>query len=105
MPPETLGPGRRTSVRLEATSHDIGVHAVTLRATDESGAPLGSEARFSVRSSNVSTVIWVIMAVGGALLLVAIVIRLVRRIRRRKSTHGPLLPRDTTGRAGQEVDA
>lgn len=105
VPPETLGPGRRTSVRLEATSHDIGVHAVRLLATDESGAPLGSEARFSVRSSNVSTVIWVIMAVGGALLLVAIVIRLVRRIRRRKSTHGPLLPRDTTGRAGQEVDA
>ena len=69
VPPETLGPGRRTSVRLEATSHDIGVHAVTLLATDESGAPLGSEARFSVRSSNVSTVIWVIMAVGGALLL------------------------------------
>ena len=105
VPPETLGPGRRTSVRLEATSHDIGVHAVTLMATDESGAPLGSEARFSVRSSNVSTVIWVIMAVGGALLLVAIVIRLIRRLRRRKSTHGPLLPRDTTGRTGQEVDA
>jgi hypothetical protein len=105
VPPETLGPGRRTSVRLEATSHDIGVHAVTLLATDEAGAPLGSQARFSVRSSNVSTVIWVIMAVGGALLLVAIVIRLIRRLRRRKSTHGPLLPRDTTGRTGQEVDA
>jgi hypothetical protein len=102
--PETLGPGRRTSVRLEATSHNIGVHAVTLVATDTQGNPVGSQARFSVRTSHVSTVIWVIMAVGGGLLLLAIVIRLIRRIRRRKSTHGPLLPHDV-GRPGQQVDA
>ena len=40
--PVTLGPGRRTAIRLEATSHDIGVHAVTLVATDSEGTPLGS---------------------------------------------------------------
>ncbi len=90
--PVTLGPGRRTSVRLEASSADIGVHAVTLLTTDADGVPLGSETRFVVRTSHVSTVIWVIMGAAGGLLLVAIVVRLFRRIRRRQSTHGPLLP-------------
>jgi Family of unknown function (DUF6049) len=103
--PVTLGPGRRTSIRLQASSHDIGVHPVTLVTTDAAGVPLGSSARFSVRTSNVSTVIWVIMAIGGGLLLIAIVVRLYRRIRRRKTTHGPLLPRERTDRPGQELKA
>jgi O-antigen ligase len=54
-------------------------------------------------------VIWVIMGVGGGLLFLAIVIRLIRRIRRRKATHGPLLPRDPAGSrrqpSGQELNA
>jgi hypothetical protein len=58
-----------------------------------------------VRTSNVSTVIWVIMAIGGGLLLLAIVVRLYRRIRLRKSTHGPLLPKERTDRPGQELNA
>jgi hypothetical protein len=70
---------------------------------------LGSLTQFSVRTSRVSTVIWVIMAAGGALLFLAIVIRLVRRVRRRKATHGPRLPRDpdrhSTGLPGQELNA
>jgi hypothetical protein len=103
--PVTLGPGRRTSIRLEASSNDIGVHSVTLVATDASGAPLGGSARFSVRTSNVSTVIWVIMGIGGALLLLAIVVRLYRRIRRRKTTHGPLLPRERPDVSDQGLKA
>lgn len=101
--PVTLGPGRRTSVRLQAHSTDIGVHAVTLRATDATGVPLGSSTQFSVRTSNVSTVIWLVMAAGGFVLLLAIGIRVVRRIRRRKATHGPLLPHETAPRPEQEL--
>jgi hypothetical protein len=101
--PVTLGPGRRTSVRLQAHSSDIGVHAVTLRVTDPTGVPLGSVAQFSVRTSNVSTVIWLVMAGGAALLLLTIGIRLVRRVRRRKATHGPLLPRESSPRPEQEL--
>jgi hypothetical protein len=95
--PVTLGPGRRTAIRLQARSSEIGVHSVTLKVVDVDGRPLGSETRFSVRTSNVSTVIWVVMGVGGALLLLAIVVRLYRRIRRRRATHGPLLSRSRTG--------
>jgi hypothetical protein len=101
--PVTLGPGRRTSVRLQAHSTDISVHAVTLRATDASGDPLGSSVQFSVRTSHVSTVIWLVMAAGGIVLLLAIVIRIVRRVRRRKATHGPLLPREAAPRPEQEL--
>ncbi|MEO5710558.1 MAG: DUF6049 family protein [Nocardioidaceae bacterium] len=92
--PRTLGPGQRTAIRLQASSNDIGVHAVTLVTTDAEGNPLGSLTQVSVRSSRVSTVIWVIMAAGGVLLFVAIAVRLFRRVRRRKSTHGPRLPRE-----------
>ena len=101
----TLGPGRRTAIRLEATSQDIGVHAVTLVATDSEGTPLGSLTQVSVRTSRVSTVIWVIMAAGGVLLFLAIGVRLFRRVRRRKSTHGPRLPRDKSALPGQELNA
>jgi hypothetical protein len=103
--PVTLGPGRRTSIRLEVRSNDIGVHSVTLRVTDPFGAPLGSRAQFNVRTSHVSTIIWVIMGGGAALLFLAIAVRLLRRIRRRQATHGPLLPRDPNDRRGQELKA
>jgi hypothetical protein len=110
--PVTLGPGRRTAIRLNASSHDIGVHPVTLIATTADGTPLGSQTQFTVRTSHVSTVIWVIMGVGGGLLFLAITVRLVRRIRRRKATHGPLLARDRAGSpnqpnqpSGQELNA
>ena len=65
-----------------ATAQDIGVHAVTLLPPTPPGCP-SAQTRFSVRAEQVSTVIWVIIGVGVGLLLVAIVVRLVRRIRRR----------------------
>jgi hypothetical protein len=103
--PRTLGPGRRTAIRLRASADDIGVHAVTLVATDGEGNPTGSVTQFNVRTSRVSTVIWVIMAIGGTLLFLAIAVRLFRRVRRRKSTHGPRLTRQNPGPAGQELGA
>ena len=90
--PVRLGPGERTAVRLEARSDGIGVHAVTVYATTADGTPVGAITQFNVRTSHVSTVIWVIMAIGAAVLFLAIVIRLIRRVRRRRRTHGPLLP-------------
>jgi len=101
----TLGPGRRTAIRLPASSKDIGVHAVTLIVTDSDGNPLGSLTQVSVRTSRVGIVIWVIMAAGAALLFLAIGVRLYRRVRRRKSTHGPRLPRDQRRVPGQELNA
>jgi hypothetical protein len=81
------------------------VHAVTLIVTDSDGNPLGSLTQVSVRTSRVGIVIWVIMAAGAALLFLAIGVRLYRRVRRRKSTHGPRLPRDQHRLPGQELNA
>jgi hypothetical protein len=87
----TLAPGQRQPVRLRADATRVGVHPVTLRATTESGTALGPAVEFSVRTSNVGTVIWFVMAAGAGILVVAVVARIVRRVRARKATHGPLL--------------
>jgi hypothetical protein len=88
--PVTLGPGQRASVRMKATTGDIGVHSVTLVPVNADGKALGNVTRFNVRSSQVGLVIWVIMGVGGAVLLVMIVMRIVRRVsRRRKASAEP----------------
>jgi hypothetical protein len=83
--PVTLEPGQRAPVRMRAESTAIGVHEVTLRATTVAGDPIGSEVQFNVRTSNVGFVIWLVMGVGGGLLLVAIVWRIVRRVRERRT--------------------
>ncbi len=84
----TLGPGQRTPVRMRARSSRIGVHNVTLVATTESGTAIGSQDQFNVRSSNIGTVIWFVMGGGLAMLGVAIVFRLVRRVRAHR--RGPI---------------
>jgi hypothetical protein len=93
--PVTIGPGQRASVQLRARADDIGVHSVTLVPTNSNGVRLGSSTNFNVRSSQVGLVIWVIMGVGAAVLLIASAVRIVRRIRGRKATHGPLLKETT----------
>jgi hypothetical protein len=93
----TLAPGQRSAVRIDASADDIGVHAVTVYASDSAGKPIGSLTQLSVRTSQVGTVIWVILAVGGAVLFLAIAVRLYRRVRLRRRTHGPLMARDNAG--------
>jgi len=75
-----LGPHERTTVLLNASTHQRGVHTVTLQLTNSAGLPLGVEDRFPIRAEQVSRLIWVIIGAGVALLFTTIVIRLVRRI-------------------------
>jgi hypothetical protein len=75
----------RTSVLLDATTHALGVHTVTLEVTNKAGTPLGSQDAFPMRAEQVSQLIWVIIGAGLALLFGAIVVRLVRRIRRSRA--------------------
>lgn len=85
--PVSLGPGQRASVRLRATSTNIGVYSVTLVATTRDGEPVGSATKFSVRSSQVGLVVWVIMGVGAAVFVVTAGFRIARRVRERRSSH------------------
>ncbi len=75
----------RTSVLLDATTHVLGVHTVTLEVTNKAGTPLGSQDAFPMRAEQVSQLIWVIIGAGLALLFGAIIVRLVRRIRRSRA--------------------
>lgn len=86
--PIALGPGQRAPVRMRAESAAIGVHEVTLVATTEDGRRLGSEVQFSVRSSNVGLVIWLVMGTAGALLMVMIGFRILRRVRTHRAQEG-----------------
>lgn len=83
-PPESieLAARSRASVLLEARTDRAAVHNVTLVLTDTDGTPLGSSDQLPIRSAQVSNVIWVIMGSGAVLLFGAILVRLVRRIRR-----------------------
>lgn len=80
-----IAAGGRSSVLLEAATTQLGVHNVELVVTSEDGTPLGSTASLPVRSAQVSQVIWLIIGTGIALLFGAIVVRLVRRVRRARA--------------------
>jgi hypothetical protein len=80
-----IAAGGRSSFLLEAATTQLGVHNVRLVVTTEDGTPLGSSAELPVRSVQVSQVIWLILGTGVALLFGAIVVRLVRRVRRARA--------------------
>lgn len=88
--PETVQVAARSqaSVLLDATTRKPGVHKVTLVLTDHTDdpadepTPLGSTEELPIRSIQASAVIWVILGAGALLLFGAIVVRLVRRVRR-----------------------
>lgn len=86
-----LAPNSRGAMRVDATATDIGVHLVTLQPVSAEGTPLGEPTEVSIRSSQVGFILWIVMAVGGTALFVAIALRIWRRVRQRRRTHGPLL--------------
>ena len=83
--------GGRASVLLTARTGENGIHDVTLRVTDKRGTPLGASTSMSIRSAQLSNVIWLFVACGAALLFGAIGVRLFRRIRDARRT--PATPR------------
>jgi hypothetical protein len=82
-------------MRIDASSTDIGVHLVTLQPISDKGTPLGESTQVSIRSSRVGRILWIVMIVGGTALFVAIVLRIWRRVRQRRRTHGPVLKQVT----------
>ena len=93
--PVELAANSRSTVVLDAHANRVGVTNVTLSLTDVDGNALGASDELPIRSAQVSAVIWVIIGTGLALLFLAILVRLVRRIR---GGHGepPTSPNPTT---------
>ncbi|WP_370289322.1 DUF6049 family protein [Nocardioides sp.] len=84
--PITVAARSSVSVPVEAEVGSAGVQNVTLRLTDVEGDPVGAVATTSVRSSQVGRVIWVIIGAGGGIFLVALALRLRRRLRGERAT-------------------
>ncbi len=60
-----------------------GIHQARLIVTDAQGTPTGASKSLQIRAAQVSGLIWLLLAGGGALLFGTIGVRLVRRIRGR----------------------
>jgi hypothetical protein len=73
-------------VLLNASTHQRGVHTVTLELTSRGGRPLVSaHDTFPMRAEQVSRLIWVIIGTGVGLLFAAIIVRLTRRALRARA--------------------
>ena len=72
---------KRVTVLLTARTDENGIHEVTLVVTDKRGTPLGASTGLTIRSAQVSNVIWLFVGIGCALLFGAIGVRLFRRVR------------------------
>ena len=79
--PLEMAPGERTVLRLRANADSIGVHEVSLTPVTPDGLDLGTPLTFSVRTSEVGTLIWFVLAAGAALLVVMIGRRILRGVR------------------------
>ncbi|HET6563075.1 MAG TPA: DUF6049 family protein [Marmoricola sp.] len=89
--PVELPPRGRGAMRIDATATDIGIHLVTLQPVTTEGVEIGDPTTLSIRSSRVGLILWIVMGVVGSLLFVLVAIRITRRVRQRRRTHGPLL--------------
>lgn len=75
----TLPPQSQQTINLTAQAGSIGVHSVTLVATDGQQRPIGASEQLNIRTNQVGRAIWVVMGVGVAILFLAIAVRLTRR--------------------------
>jgi hypothetical protein len=90
----------RASVLLTAHTDENGIHEVALVVTDKRGTPLGATTRLTIRSAQVSNVIWLFLGLAMALFVGAIGLRLFRRIRDSRRT--PTDPDDAGDEHGTE---
>lgn len=76
-----MAPGEQAVLRLRAQASAIGVHEVSLTPVTAGGLDLGTPLTFSIRTSEVGTLIWIVLGAGALLLVVMIGRRIVRGVR------------------------
>jgi hypothetical protein len=80
----TIEPEQRRSIPVRARYPDeVGISTVTVQLLDQEGATFGPAVELRVRTTQIGTVIWVVMAVAGAIILAAAARSILRRVRRR----------------------
>lgn len=83
----------RTTVTIPLDVGQQNTTSLTAQLVTPDGSPIGTVARFNVRSSNTSTIIWIAMGVASALLVIAVARRLWRRSRGGGGPSGLVSPR------------
>ncbi|MPZ94186.1 MAG: hypothetical protein GEU96_04545 [Propionibacteriales bacterium] len=86
--PVTIEPEQRRSIPLEATYRGVGISNVSVSMVDSSGKRFGTPALLRVRTTQIGAIIWVIMAVGAAVIFFAAGRSIVRRVRGRRRATG-----------------
>ncbi|MDP9443722.1 MAG: DUF6049 family protein, partial [Actinomycetota bacterium] len=79
--PVTIEPDQRRSISLVTHARAIGIADVDVRLRTQAGRPFGQGADFQVRTTQIGSVIWVVMAVAVAVLLLAATRRITQRVR------------------------
>lgn len=82
--PVTLQRDQRVTVTVLTNSRGVGITTLTARMVTQTGRPFGPVATFQVRTTQIGTLVWVVMGVGAAILFVAAGRRIVVRVRRHR---------------------
>lgn len=85
--PVTLQRDQRVTVTVITNSRGVGITTLTARMLTQESRPFGENATFQVRTTQIGAVVWIVMAVGGAVLFIAAGRRILLRVRghRRRS--------------------
>jgi hypothetical protein len=81
--PLTIDPEQRRSITVNATYRGVGISNVLVTILDRTGAPFGASATLQVRTTQIGAAIWVVMAAGGTIVLIAVARSIARRVRGR----------------------
>jgi hypothetical protein len=76
-----LEPGQSRDIEVTTRSDSSGLTPVRVRLTTVDGKVFGAPWEFDVRATQIGVAIWVVMGVGGAILVGTVAFRLVARIR------------------------
>jgi hypothetical protein len=79
--PVTLQQDQRVTVTVLTASRGVGITTLTARMLTQTGRPFGPVATFQLRTTQIGTVVWVIMGVGAAVLFSAAGRRIFVRVR------------------------
>jgi beta-lactamase regulating signal transducer with metallopeptidase domain len=87
--PVTLQRDQRVTVTVITNSRGVGITTLTARMLTQESRPFGENATFQVRTTQIGAVVWIVMAVGGAVLFIAAGRRIMLRVRgHRRRTRG-----------------
>jgi hypothetical protein len=87
--PVTLQRDQRVTVTVITNSRGVGITTLTARMLTQESRPFGENATFQVRTTQIGAVVWIVMAIGGAVLFIAAARRILLRVRgHRRRTRG-----------------